>query len=695
MAANPQIPADKILEMNIDDYVLGKIDPNTGQTNQGTFCYRLEFGIEGFGGIRGTPANKFGIYCDKTTQNYMYNKDEYDSPEAAFEAIKSQIHLMLQTGKQVTVNKDWRKFAQVLEGEFDIQRHVKSKILSIYYPDEFLQMHSSKAAEQILESLFQLPKEQIDKGLFLKQGKLLELKNADPVMKEWSNFDFSTFIWRAFSPKQINETRQLDKESVWLVRAGSKGAGEQQALEKNIVSVGYGGFEGFDSTKDIKAFKQNFINLHPKDKIESVNRIVPQIWDFLFNMKKGDFVVLPLLRENSRLVAVGKIEGDYQDNDLSPELFRSEKGAFRPIKWLKKDVPRSEFDDDIAKSLGYRGTVYYLGGPVMVDKIRKILKNLGVSEIDLQSDDADYTSKIQQMKIRVPLTIEDLATSTYLPIETLREIEPLLLEKRQIIFYGPPGTGKTYIARRFSEYFTQNTDEVEIIQFHQSYSYEDFVEGIKPTISKTSGIEFSKQPGLFKKLVEKCIENPEKRFVLIIDEINRGNISKIFGELIYLLEYRNEKISLTYSPDEKFYIPPNLYIIGTMNSADRSIAFVDYALRRRFYFIDFYPDSMNGILYKWFQDNNVNEVDSKIILNMLNQINQKITDQLGKEYQIGHSYFMVKNINRDKLSLILKYAIIPLIEQYYFGKEKAVKTIMDICYKDVTTSPSSPDQSPK
>lgn len=329
----------------------------------------------------------------------------------------------------------------------------------------------------------------------------------------------------------------------------------------------------------------------------------------------------------------------------------------------------------------------------MVDKIRKILKNLGVSEIDLQSDDADYTSKIQQMKIRDPLTLEDLATSTYLPIDTLREIEALLLEKRQIIFYGPPGTGKTYIARKFSEYF-QNTDDVEIIQFHQSNSYEDFVEGIKPNISRTSGIEFSKQPGLFKKLVRKCIDKPEKRFVLIIDEINRGNISKIFGELIYLLEYRNEKISLTYSPDEKFYIPTNLYIIGTMNSADRSIAFVDYALRRRFYFIDFYPDSTNGILYKWFQDNNVNEVDSKIIRDMLNQVNQKITVQLGKEYQIGHSYFMAKNITRDKLSMILKYAIIPLIEQYYFGKEKAVKAIVDICDKVVITSPLNPNQSP-
>ena len=126
-------------------------------------------------------------------------------------------------------------------------------------------MHSSKAAEHILESLFQLPKEQIDKGLFLKQAKLLELKNADPVMKEWSNFDFSTYIWRAVSPKETNESRHPDEVSVWLVRAGSKGQGEESALEKNLVGIGYGGFE-FDSINDINTLRQRFITLHPMTK---------------------------------------------------------------------------------------------------------------------------------------------------------------------------------------------------------------------------------------------------------------------------------------------------------------------------------------------------------------------------------------------------------------------------------------------
>ena len=133
--------------------------------------------------------------------------------------------------------------------------------------------------------------------------------------------------------------------------------------------------------------------------------------------------------------------------------------------------------------------------------------------------------------------------------------------------------------------------------------------------------------------------------MLIIDEINRGNISKIFGELIYLLEYRNDKIHLTYSPNEEFYIPDNLYIIGTMNSADRSIAFVDYALRRRFYFIEFYPDeevSKKMVYKKWSK-----RILSDSILELMREINMEISKKLGREYQIGYSYFM-KNLDMKR-----------------------------------------------
>jgi 5-methylcytosine-specific restriction endonuclease McrBC GTP-binding regulatory subunit McrB len=170
---------------------------------------------------------------------------------------------------------------------------------------------------------------------------------------------------------------------------------------------------------------------------------------------------------------------------------------------------------------------------------------------------------------------------------------------------------------------------------------------------------------------------------LIIDEINRGNIAKIFGELIYLLEYREEKITLTYSPTQKFSIPSNLYILGTMNSADRSIAFVDYALRRRFYFKNFYPDSNADLLRKWFE-HHPNQISPEIIIKMLEGINKIITEKVEREYQIGHSYFMKEDLDRRSFKIIIDYAIMPLVEQYFFGKKERVDEIKEICYGALT-----------
>ena len=177
----------------------------------------------------------------------------------------------------------------------------------------------------------------------------------------------------------MNETQPLDEESVWLVRAGRKGTGEQIALENNIVGIGY---EGFDrSIKDIKTFKQHYKTLHPNQKPGSVNRSVRQIWDFLHKMKIGDFVMLPLLARNSEFVAVGTIDGECQDTKLHPELT-----VTRPVKWLEKNVPKSTFDDDLVKSLGYRGTIYQLGGSAMIRGLRESLKNVDVTDAILEEN---------------------------------------------------------------------------------------------------------------------------------------------------------------------------------------------------------------------------------------------------------------------------------------------------------------------
>lgn len=189
-----------------------------------------------------------------------------------------------------------------------------------------------------------------------------------------------------------------------------------------------------------------------------------------------------------------------------------------------------------------------------------------------------------------PDSLAQLAASLVLDASHLAKIDLLLRSKGQLIFYEPPGTGKTYVARRLAEWYSGGKPTaVAFAQFHPSYAYEDFAQGYRPTeIDGQPG--FSLVPGPLLRIAEAAARRPDVPHVLVMDEINRANIAKVFGELYFLLEYYDEGITLQYSPDIRFGLPRNLYIIGTMNSADRSIALADVALRRRFHFVAFFPD---------------------------------------------------------------------------------------------------------
>jgi len=269
------------------------------------------------------------------------------------------------------------------------------------------------------------------------------------------------------------------------------------------------------------------------------------------------------------------------------------------------------------------------------------------------------------------MTLERLQEETLLGAEFFRTIARLLEDKRQVIFYGPPGTGKTYVAKKFAVYFAGTSESTEIVQFHPSYAYEDFVEGIKPKPSGTQ-VTYPVEDGIMKSTCSKATRMPDQRFVLVIDEINRGNIPKVFGELIHCLEYRGRDhyVRLPYS-QQQFYIPENLYIIGTMNSADRSIALVDYALRRRFSFIEFFPQL--DVLKQWLERNGI-QIEEQKVIDLLAKMNERISqdDKLGEYFQIGHSYFMKKNLNMDGLSDVWNYSVMPLLKEYFFEDKEAL-----------------------
>lgn len=269
--------------------------------------------------------------------------------------------------------------------------------------------------------------------------------------------------------------------------------------------------------------------------------------------------------------------------------------------------------------------------------------------------------------------IHNFLTDVFVDEQKAILLNNLLEHKKNIILQGPPGTGKTFIAKRVAYLLLEKQSSYQtcFIQFHQSYSYEDFIQGYRPTEKGT----FELSNGVFYNFVKKAISKPDLKFVLVIDEINRGNLSKIFGELLMLIEADkrgiNNSLNLTYESDKTFFIPENLYIIGTMNTADRSLAMVDYALRRRFAFISVQPSFENKLRdylsSKGIEYSLIDKIYDRML--NLNDIIEK-DDNLGKGFSIGHSYFcnLPKYTNdfEEWYGDIINYELAPILNEYWF-----------------------------
>lgn len=271
-------------------------------------------------------------------------------------------------------------------------------------------------------------------------------------------------------------------------------------------------------------------------------------------------------------------------------------------------------------------------------------------------------------------TKDDFLDEVYIDSDKYDSIVSILEKKKNIILEGAPGVGKTFMAKRlaYSILGKIQKENLCLIQFHQSYSYEDFIEGYRPTENG-----FSLEKGIFYKFCKKAEENPNQKFYMIIDEINRGNLSKIFGELLMLIETdkRGDELELAYSK-ESFSVPSNLYIIGLMNTADRSLALIDYALRRRFSFIRIEPAFDNEKFIRDFNEKFDN--DYSTVIEIIKKINDAIENDksLGVGFKIGHSYFCHdirdRKGNVKDIEDIIKYEILPLLEEYWYDDEDSI-----------------------
>lgn len=734
-----KFPLNGLKNLSIDQFVQG--------TDENSFCYWLEFKKIGFG-IGGGNASKFAIYKTKNKEEIVYatgygkSKTYLDDKSAKdyFSDLLNKILKALDYTKNDEIDK-------IKELDIPIWNMVLQKILSNYYPDKFLTIGSPKVLLKCAKELGIDNIELSSDNSIQVNYECKKVIDGNPNFSNWPYVKIGAFIWDFFDG-ETEKRKRKDYKQYWLYAPGENAYLWDEFYKNGIMAIGWdeiGDISKYKSRVEIKkALVDAYGGTGSKKNDVSAND------DFLNKINIGDVIITK--KGRGELLGYGVITSDYKFDEN-----RENYQKIRQVDWKLRGSWNVDFSlvlktlTDITKYISDEPDygMYYE-------------RLMGIMEADTSSIENKEKSKTH---------------TVHYPLNT--------------IFYGPPGTGKTYnTIKRAAEIVEGRTieqyeeakkifhhqlgDTIEFITFHQNYSYEDFIQGLRPDTENDKELTFDRVDGLFKRMADKALKNlkasdkpqtkkksfegvfnsfinplvegeveevevemkrvsyfitavtnrsiefrkasggtahtlsintlrkmyeaesvleiqglssyysplldkllelgkspgeteivDRKNYVLIIDEINRANISRVFGELITLIEpdkrYGGElHIPAKLPSGEILSVPENLYIIGTMNTADKSIALLDIALRRRFDFEAMYPKY---------------EIDGEVIqdVDVLQKINERIIKLKGHDFQIGHSYFMKNDIT---LKQRMNRKVIPLLLEYFMNDEKEVKEIL-------------------
>lgn len=497
----------------------------------------------------------------------------------------------------------------------------------------------------------------INKGLPDGTSYLFMCEQAKNALnqKEYEYHSFPELSYCAWKSSQAGKPEEPPIKTVdsnvketdyWIYSPGDNACMWDEFFKNGIMGIGWDevtNLKDFASKEEIKEFMKKVY-----DASYSYKNNAHCLWQFANEIKVGDVVFVK--KGMHKIIGRGVVTSDYI-YDSSRDTYKH----IRKVDWQNNgewELPGQAVMKTLTNISAYP------------DYVQKLL--------DLFAEDTPEEVSEQKEIKYPPYSKDDFLNEVYMDEDTYNTLTELLEAKYNVILQGAPGVGKTFAAKRlaYSIMGQKDTSRVAMVQFHQSYSYEDFIQGYRPS---KEGFEL--ENGAFYKFCKEAEEDNERPYFFIIDEINRGNLSKILGELMMLIEKdkRGEKIKLLYS-NEWFTVPQNVRIIGMMNTADRSLALMDYALRRRFAFFDFAPAFSSEGFKNYLAEKNSPKLES--LITVVESLNNTISsdESLGDGFRIGHSYFCTDDeITDEWLKSVVEYEVIPLIKEYWFDEPTKVR----------------------